>query len=42
MTDEVITNLLNEVDVNKDGLIDYNEFISMMKNNSEYSSALLT
>jgi hypothetical protein len=28
--------------VNKDGLIDYNEFISMMKNNSEYSSALLT
>jgi Ca2+-binding EF-hand superfamily protein len=41
MTEDIITNLLNEVDVNKDGLIDYNEFITMMKNNSEYSSSLL-
>ena len=40
LPEETLTKLLNEVDANKDGLIDYNEFITMMKDNSEYSSSL--
>ena len=35
-----ITSLLKEVDVNNDGVVDYKEFIDMMKKNSEYSSIL--
>ncbi|MFN9906159.1 MAG: EF-hand domain-containing protein [bacterium] len=30
-----------EVDSNKDGCIDYNEFIIMMRKNTEYSKAIL-
>jgi len=30
MTDDEIEKLISEVDVNKDGLIDYEEFLEMM------------
>ncbi len=38
--DPTITSLLKEVDINNDGVVDYKEFIDMMKKNSEYSSLL--
>lgn len=31
MTDEDVNKLINEVDQNQDGLIDYTEFLAMMK-----------
>jgi len=34
-------NLMEEVDENKDGFIDYKEFLHMMRNNSEYSKTVL-
>jgi hypothetical protein len=32
---------LKEVDVNNDGLIDYNEFITMMRKNTDFQKTLL-
>ena len=32
ISDEEIKKLIEEVDVNKDNFIDYNEFLEMMKN----------
>ena len=40
LSEEMLGKILNEVDSNKDGLIDYNEFISMMKDNSEFSGQI--
>ena len=32
---------MDEVDKDKNGYIDYNEFLTMMKNNSDYSKTVL-
>jgi Ca2+-binding EF-hand superfamily protein len=37
----MVDKLLKEADKNNDGQIDYNEFISMMKTNTEYSRSVL-
>ena len=36
LPEDVIGKMLSEVDLNQDGQIDYNEFIIMMKNNSQF------
>ena len=40
LSEDILTKLLGEVDQDGDGQIDYNEFISMMKDNNEYSGQL--
>ena len=37
----MIQSLLADADKNHDGVIDYNEFIEMMKNDTEYSQQIL-
>ena len=37
----MVDEMLKEADKNEDGQIDYNEFISMMKSNTEYSRSVL-
>jgi len=37
LTDTAIEKLMKEVDANGDGTIDYNEFILMMRKNTEFS-----
>ena len=41
LQEEVISALMDEVDKDKNGFIDYNEFLTMMKNNSDYSKTVL-
>ena len=36
LPDSAIEKLMKEVDSNKDGIIDYNEFIIMMKKNTDF------
>lgn len=40
LPDSTIEKLMMEVDANHDGCIDYNEFIIMMRKNTEYSKAI--
>jgi calcium-dependent protein kinase len=41
MTEQIVEELLKEADKNNDNQIDYNEFIQMMKSNTEYSKSVL-
>jgi calcium-dependent protein kinase len=41
LPESTISNLLNEVDDNNDGQIDYFEFMNMMKSNTEYAKSVL-
>jgi len=41
LQEEMVDKLLKEADKNNDNQIDYNEFISMMKTNTEYSRSVL-
>ena len=41
LQEEIVDKLLKEADKNNDNQIDYNEFISMMKTNTEYSRSVL-
>lgn len=41
LQEEMVDELLKEADKNNDNQIDYNEFITMMKSNTEYSRSVL-
>lgn len=36
LSDDVLNRMISEVDMNKDGQIDYNEYITMMQTKSQF------